>query len=58
MVDTQGRPRGVVEELEEAGAQDLLRLSGGILVPLSLVTEVQDRRLVVDAPEGLFELEE
>jgi 16S rRNA processing protein RimM len=58
VVDMQGRPRGLVEELEEAGAQDLLRLSGGVLVPLSLVKEVQDRRLVVDAPDGLFELEE
>jgi hypothetical protein len=46
--------------VEEAGAQDLLRLCGGTLVPLSLVKEVQAgaRRIVVDAPEGLFELEE
>jgi 16S rRNA processing protein RimM len=58
--DPQGRIRGVVENLEEAGPQDLLRLAGGTLVPLSLVKEVQPeaRRIVVDAPEGLFELEE
>ena len=47
-----------VEALEEAGPQDLLKLSGGVLVPLALVKEVHDRRIVVDAPEGLFELEE
>ena len=58
--DPQGTVRGVVEDLEEAGPQDLLRLNGGTLVPLSLVTEVQPqaRRIVVDAPEGLFDLEE
>jgi 16S rRNA processing protein RimM len=60
VVDVQGRPRGMVEELEEAGAQDLLRLTGGTLVPMAFVKEVQgqERRIVVDAPEGLFELEE
>jgi 16S rRNA processing protein RimM len=58
--DPQGTVHGVVEDLEEAGPQDLLRLEGGRLVPLSLVTEVQPalRRIVVDAPEGLFDLEE
>ncbi|HET9752999.1 MAG TPA: ribosome maturation factor RimM [Myxococcales bacterium] len=60
VVDAAGTLRGAVEELEEAGAQDLLRLSGGALVPLGLVKEVQAeaRRIVVDAPDGLFELEE
>ena len=58
--DPEGTVRGVVEDLEEAGPQDLLRLRGGALVPLGLVKEVQPeaRRIVVDAPEGLFELEE
>ncbi len=57
VVDAQGRERGVVEDLEEAGPQDLLRLKGGMLVPLGLVREVQmeARKLIVDAPEGLFE---
>jgi 16S rRNA processing protein RimM len=60
VVDAQGRPRGAVEELEEAGPQDLLRLSGGALVPMGLVREVQEeaRRIIIDAPEGLFELTE
>ncbi len=58
--DPEGTVRGVVEDLEEAGPQDLLRLRGGALVPLGLVKEVQQeaRRIVVDAPEGLFEPEE
>ncbi|HUJ29564.1 MAG TPA: ribosome maturation factor RimM [Myxococcales bacterium] len=60
VVDGQGVKRGVVEDIEEAGPQDLLRLTDGALVPMGLVKEVsQDgRRIVIDAPEGLFELEE
>lgn len=60
VVDAQGRKRGVVEDIEEAGPQDLLRLEGGLLVPMGLVKEVmsEGRRIVVDAPDGLFELEE
>ena len=58
VVDAEGRERGVVEDLEEAGAQDLLRLRDGKLVPLGLVREVvsESRRIIVDAPEGLFDL--
>jgi 16S rRNA processing protein RimM len=58
VVDGQGIERGVVEDLEAAGPQDLLRLQGGALVPLALVKEILSdlRRIVIDAPEGLFEL--
>ena len=58
--DPQGTVHGVVEDVEEAGPQDLLRLAGGTLVPLGLVKEVlpESRRIVVEAPEGLFDLEE
>jgi 16S rRNA processing protein RimM len=58
VVDAQGQERGVVEGLEAAGAQELLKLQGGQLVPLELVKEVlsEARRIIVDAPEGLFDL--
>ncbi len=58
VADAQGRVRGVVESIEEAGAQDLLVLEGGALVPLGLVQEVtpEARRIVIEVPEGLFEL--
>jgi 16S rRNA processing protein RimM len=58
VVDGQGQERGVVERLIAAGAQELLELTGGKLVPLALVKEVMSdtRRIVVDAPEGLFDL--
>ena len=60
VADAAGRVRGVVEDLEEAGAQDLLRLKGGALVPMGLVQEVMSeaRRIVIEVPEGLFDLEE
>jgi len=60
VVDQNGDRRGVVEGLEEAGPQDLLKLAGGALVPLALVKEVvsEARRIVIDVPEGLFDLEE
>jgi 16S rRNA processing protein RimM len=56
--DQHGTARGVVQELEEAGAQDLLVLEKGVLVPLGLVKEVDTdaRRIVIEAPEGLFEV--
>ncbi|MFN2549310.1 MAG: ribosome maturation factor RimM [Myxococcales bacterium] len=60
VVDDKGKVHGVVEDLEEAGPQDLLKLKGGALVPLGLVKEVvsEARRIVIEVPEGLFELEE
>jgi len=60
VADAQGNVRGVVEDVEAAGPQDLLRLEGGVLVPFGLVREVQTeaRRILVDTPEGLFDLEE
>jgi 16S rRNA processing protein RimM len=55
-----GKEHGVVEAIEEAGPQDLLRLQGGALVPIALVKEVsqEGRRVVIEVPDGLFELEE
>jgi 16S rRNA processing protein RimM len=60
VTDAQGKVHGVVEDLEEAGPQDLLKLRGGALVPLGLVQEVLSaaRRIVIDVPDGLFEIEE
>jgi 16S rRNA processing protein RimM len=60
VADAHGKVHGVVEDLEEAGPQDLLKLKGGALVPLGLVQEVlsEARRIVIEVPEGLFELQE
>lgn len=60
VADAHGKVHGVVEDLEEAGPLDLLRLQGGALVPLGLVQEVMSeaRRIVIDVPDGLFENQE
>jgi 16S rRNA processing protein RimM len=60
-VDQAGTDRGEVVGLETAGLQELLRLRKDqkeSLVPLSLVREVDEaaRKVVIDAPDGLFEL--
>jgi 16S rRNA processing protein RimM len=63
VADQSGLSRGEVVGLETAGPQDLLRVRNAgreSLVPFALVKEIDEarRRLVVEAPEGLFELEE
>jgi 16S rRNA processing protein RimM len=63
VVDQAGTARGVVVDLETAGLQELLRVRDAArdsLVPLALLKEIDEarRRIIVDAPEGLFELEE
>ena len=54
--DASGERRGVVVGVEANPASDLLVLDSGALVPLTFVTRVEaNRRIEVDAPEGLFE---
>jgi len=56
VVTTDGVERGVVVEVMENPASDLLVLNTGHLVPLTFVTEYEaNTRIVVDAPDGLFE---
>ena len=64
VVDGAGARRGEVVALETAGRQELLTVrtpaGGEALVPLSLVREVraEAREVLIDAPEGLFEVQE
>lgn len=58
LFDGQGQDRGVVEAIEDAGPNELLRLASGALVPMAFVREVAKDRILIDAPEGLFELGE
>jgi 16S rRNA processing protein RimM len=56
VVDAAGVSRGTVVTVEANPASDLLVLDSGALVPLTFVTSVEaNRRVVVDAPDGLFE---
>ena len=56
VVDRDGRDLGTVAAVEANPAHDLLVLDGGMLIPIVVVTEHTDGRIVVDVPDGLFEL--
>ncbi|MDQ3385125.1 MAG: ribosome maturation factor RimM [Actinomycetota bacterium] len=56
VVEVGGTPRGRVTALEVNPASDLLVLDSGALVPLTFVVDTAAEQLVVDAPEGLFDL--
>jgi len=56
VVDRDGRELGTVGSVEANPAHDLLVLDGGRLVPIVFVTEHREGRIVVDVPDGLFEL--
>ncbi len=52
--EANGTNRGRVEAVQANPASDLLVLESGTLVPLTFLVERGDDRLVVDAPDGLF----
>ena len=62
--DTAGNACGTVTGLEDAGPNELLTLAlpngAVVLVPLALVREVDPgaRRMVIEVPEGLFEVQQ
>ena len=56
VVEVDGTARGRVAALEVNPASDLLVLDTGALVPLTFVVDTGAERLVVDVPEGLFDL--
>ncbi len=57
VVDQDGRDHARVEALQENPASDLLVLEDGSLVPVAFVTAPpSDGRIVVEVPEGLFDL--
>lgn len=58
LVERDGTDRGVVEAVQENPAADLLVTSTGALVPLTFYVSHDDQQVVVDAPIGLFDLDE
>ena len=56
VVEVDGTARGRVTALEVNPASDLLVLDSGALVPLTFVVDTAAEQLVVDVPEGLFDL--
>ena len=56
VVDRAGVRRGAVIAVEANPAHDLLVLDGGALVPMVFVVEQRDGEVVIDPPDGLFDL--
>jgi len=56
VLDTGGTDRGTVVAIQANPAHDLLVLDDGALVPVTFVTDHGDGTVVVDVPDGLFEL--
>jgi 16S rRNA processing protein RimM len=56
VVEVDGTPRGTCVAVVENPAADLLELDSGALVPIVFVTEHSADRIVIDPPDGLFEL--
>jgi len=56
VVDQAGCERGTVGEVHEGSAADLLVLDTGHLVPVTFVVGKEPGRILVEAPDGLWEL--
>jgi 16S rRNA processing protein RimM len=56
VVGRDGVLLGRVVAVEANPAHDLLVLDGGALVPMVFVVDQRDGRLVIDPPDGLFDL--
>ena len=54
VIDSDGTERGRVLHVMSNPASDLLCLDNGALVPLTFVLESGDRRIMINAPKGLF----
>jgi 16S rRNA processing protein RimM len=56
VVEPDGTARGTVRAVLANPASDLLELDSGALVPVRFLVDRHDDQLVVDVPEGLFDL--
>lgn len=56
VVEADGNERGVVDSVLSNPASDILVLDSGALVPLTFVVERSGTTLIIDPPEGLFDL--
>ena len=54
--ELDGTDRGTVEAVVANPASDVLELDTGHLIPLTFVTEFEANLVIVDVPDGLFEL--
>ena len=56
VVEVDGTERGTCVAVIDNPAADLLELDSGALVPVVFVTEQTAERIVIDPPDGLFDL--
>ncbi|WP_298442548.1 ribosome maturation factor RimM [Ferrimicrobium sp.] len=56
VVDQHHVAHGVVVAVQANPASELMVLESGALVPTLFILEVEDERVLIEAPEGLFEL--
>ena len=56
VVDQDGVERGTVSEVHQGAAADLLLLDTGHLVPVTFVVGKEPGRILVDVPDGLWEV--
>jgi 16S rRNA processing protein RimM len=56
VVDADGVDRGAVKAILANPAGDIIETSQGHLIPLRFVMSHEDGRVVVDPPQGLFDL--
>jgi 16S rRNA processing protein RimM len=54
--DRRAGPLGTVVAIQANPAHDLLVLDGGALVPVVFITGTTEDAILVDAPDGLFDL--
>lgn len=56
VVDVDGTERGICRAVVANPASDLLELDNGSLVPAVFVQSIDNGMIVIDPPDGLFEL--
>ena len=57
VVDVQGTAHGTCVSVLANPAHDLLELDNGALVPVVFVVDLRDGTVVIDPPDGLFDLD-
>lgn len=58
LVDQDGNSRGRAVKFIPNAASDLLESETGILIPFRFISHVDDENVYLDAPEGLFEVDD
>lgn len=58
LIDQNGNDRGRAVKFIPNAASDLLETDGGVLVPFRFITRVDEDNVYLEAPEGLFDVDD